>query len=109
MTSIEFAEAVRRMTLAVRRAGHVAPAFRSGPRGGCRRTIRRRADGSATVAVALRDRPMPSVLADLIDGVVVANGLQGEAAAELRDQLWDSVLDLLVPVPDNVVRFRAAA
>jgi hypothetical protein len=91
-TSLRFAEAARRLTDVARRRGLEAPAFRSPPRSpGLSRTIRRRADGSATVAVALRDRPWPAVLADLIDGVVVANGLEGASAAAARDALWSAV------------------
>ncbi len=99
MTSVEFAEAVRCLSGAARRAGYRAPSFRSRPRGGSHRTIRRRADGSATVAVALRERPLPAVLADLIDGIVAANGLDGGPAAELRDDLWMSVAPVLDCVP----------
>lgn len=97
MTSLEFAEAVRCLSAAARRAGYRAPAFRSRPQGAARRTIRRRADGSATVAVALRSRPLPAVLADLVDGVIAANGLVGEPAGALRDQLWSAVSGLLEP------------
>ncbi len=95
MTSLEFAEAVRCLSGAARRAGYRAPSFRSRPRGSNRRTIRRRADGSATVAVALRQRPLPAVMGDLIDGIVATNQLTGEPAAELRDQLWLAVLPML--------------
>ncbi len=95
MTSLEFAEAVRCLSGAARRAGYRAPSFRSRPRGSSHRTIRRRDDGSATVAVALRQRPLPAVLGDLIDGIIVANQLTGEPAAELRDALWLAVLPVL--------------
>ncbi len=95
MTSLEFAEAVRCLSGAARRAGYRAPSFRSRPRGNRHRTIRRRVDGSATIAVALRQRPMPAVLGDLIDGIIAANALSGEPAAELRDRLWLSVLPVL--------------
>ena len=99
MTSLEFAEAVRCLSAAARRAGYRAPAFRSRPQGTARRTIRRRADGSATVAVALRNRPQPAVLADLVDGVIAANRLVGAPAGELRDQLWSSLSGILVAHP----------
>lgn len=101
MTSLEFAEAVRCLSAAARRAGYRAPAFRSRPQGTARRTIRRRADGSATVAVALRNRPQPAVLADLVDGVIAANCLVGAPAGELRDQLWSSVSGMLVAHADQ--------
>ncbi len=121
MTSIEFAEAVRCLAGTARRAGYRAPAFRSRPHGSANRTIRRRLDGSATVAVVLRDRPMPAVMCDLIDGIVATNSLEGAEAANLRDDMWASVVSMLehgasndLPetppdnlVPDNVVRLAA--
>ncbi|MEZ5230589.1 MAG: hypothetical protein R2710_29135 [Acidimicrobiales bacterium] len=113
MTSLEFAEAVRCLSGAARRAGYRAPSFRSRPRGSNRRTIRRRSDGSATVAVALRQRPMPAVLGDLIDGIIATNDLTGEPAGLLRDQLWSAVLPVLehsnepASLPSNVVPFAA--
>ena len=88
-TSIRFAEAARCLGEAARRLSLTVPAFRSPPRQeGVTRTIRRRADGGATVSVVLRERPWPAVLADLIDGVVAANQLAGPAAATARDGLW---------------------
>lgn len=102
MNSLEFSDAVRRLTAAAREAGGTAPSFRSRPCGANRRTIRRRPDGSATVAVSLRDRPFAAVLGDLIDGVVVANQLTGAEASDLRDRLWRSVTPLLVDTPHTV-------
>jgi hypothetical protein len=53
------------------------------------------------VAVALRDRPLPAVVADLIDGLVVANGLTGESALILRDELWSVVGPVLAAPIDH--------
>ncbi len=92
MTSLEFAEAARQMGSVIRRAGHVVPTFRSPPKvPGRSRSILRRLDGSASVAVALRGRAIASIVSDMIEGVVVANQLHGQEAAWLRDQLWASV------------------
>jgi hypothetical protein len=91
-TSIRFADAARHLGEEARRQGLVVPAFRSPPR--CSqhsRSIRRRRDGGATVSVALRGRPWPAVLADLIEGVIAANRLEGRAAAAARDGLWLAV------------------
>jgi hypothetical protein len=96
MRSIEFAEAVRRLSGEARRAGYVAPSVQAKPRGTQTRTIRRRNDGTATVTVVLRGRPRPAVLADLVDGVIVANHLSGTDAASLRDVLWSALEPLLV-------------
>jgi hypothetical protein len=92
-TSLRFAEAVRALALEARRHGLVMPGFRSPPRlRGVHRSLRRRADGGAIVAVALRDRPFSAVLADMVEGVVVANRLAGSEADQARTALW-RVLD----------------
>lgn len=68
------------------------PGFRSPPRlAGVDRSLRRRHDGSATIAVVLRGRPWPAVLADLVEGVVVANRLTGPEADRARSALWAAV------------------
>jgi hypothetical protein len=96
--SLHFAAAARALAQAARAAGWAAPGFRSPPRvPGARRTLRRHAPGQATVAVLLRDRPWEAVLADMIEGVVVANGLTGVDAAACREQLW--VAAVAVPAP----------
>jgi len=40
---------------------------------GVERSVRRRPDGGATVAIRLRGRPWAAVLGDMVEGVVVAN------------------------------------
>jgi hypothetical protein len=91
-TSVRFAGAVKSLSDVARRQGLHAPAFRSPPRlAGCERTIRWRPDGGATVAVRLRGRLWVQVLADMVEGVVAANGLQGPDADQARTALWASV------------------
>ena len=58
---------------------------------GCERTIRWRSDGGATVAIRLKGRLWVQVLADMVEGVVAANGLQGPEADQARTALWASV------------------
>ena len=90
--SLRFAAAVRALGLEARRAGLRMPAFRSPPRlEGVARSVRRRTDGNATIAVAVRGRPWPAVLADMVEGVVVANHLHGADADSARSVLWSSV------------------
>jgi hypothetical protein len=73
--------------------GAVCPSFRSPPRRtGVDRTIKRW-EGGASVAVRLRGRAWPAVLADMVEGVVVTNRLSGPAADELRDALWSAVAE----------------
>ncbi len=90
--SLRFAEAARQIAVTSRREGWTVPSFRSPPGvAGAQRTVRRRGDGSFVVAVALRNRSWPAVLADLVEGVVVANRLEGAAADRCRHQLSDEL------------------
>jgi hypothetical protein len=52
--------------------------------------LRRRRDGTI-VAVAVQGRPWAAVLSDLVEGVIVANALDGGAAASARAALWAAV------------------
>lgn len=89
---LAFAEAARQLGMAVRGLGLVMPSFRSPPRQvGRRRTLARHADGSVTVSVMVRNRLWVAVLADMIEGVVVANRMDGIDAEALRDQLWEAL------------------
>ena len=91
---MEFALAVRRLGTAARRNGLLVPGFRTPPRlVGADRTLRRRAGGPPTIAVRLTGRPWSAVLADLVEGIVAANGLSGAAADRARRVLWPAVDD----------------
>jgi len=89
-STVEFASAARTLTVEARRRGLVGPSYRCPPRlVGVDRSIRRRGEGSI-VSVRLRDRPWPAVLADMIEGVVVANQLTPPMADRLRAELWSA-------------------
>ncbi|HEY4375770.1 MAG TPA: hypothetical protein VGM93_01375 [Acidimicrobiales bacterium] len=91
-TSLRFATAVRTLGHAARGLRLAVPGFRSPPRiTGADRTLRRRADGGATISVRLRGRPFEAVLADMIEGIVVANDITGPAATRVRTSLWEAV------------------
>jgi hypothetical protein len=91
-TSLGFAAAARQLVAESRRLGLVAPGFRSPPRlPGVDRSLRRRRDGSASVSVRIRGRPMVAVLADMIEGVVATNRLRGPRADRTRSTLWEVV------------------
>ena len=95
-STVSFAHAVRRLGAAARAAGLTVPAFRSPPRRpGAPRTIRR-LPGGPVVAVVLRDRAFADVVADMVEGIVIANRLQDPAAARVRRTLLDA---LSVPEP----------
>ena len=90
-STVRFAHAARLLGAAARAAGLIVPAFRSPPRrSGAPRTIRR-LPGGPVVAVVLRDRAFPDVLADMVEGIVIANGLRDPAAARIRQALLDAV------------------
>lgn len=89
---LAFAEAARQLGMAGRGQGLIVPSFRSPPREvGRRRTLSRHGDGSVTVSVMVRNRIWEAVLADMIEGVVAANQMDGIDAEILRDQLWETL------------------
>ncbi|MGH9137467.1 MAG: hypothetical protein ACRD0G_10530 [Acidimicrobiales bacterium] len=89
--AVRFAAAARTLGDAARRQGLLPPSFRSPPRvKDAVRTLLRRADG-VVVAVAVHRRPWAAVLSDLVEGVVVANRLDGPAAERARQVLWSAV------------------
>jgi hypothetical protein len=88
---IRFAELARLIGAAARAAGLVVPAFRTPPRrSGVPRTIRR-LPGGPVVAVRLRSRPTAEVVADMVEGVIVANGLASDVADRVRETLLHAV------------------
>ncbi len=77
------------MTGVARQRGLQVPVFRSPPKlADVDRTLRRRPDGQAVVAIRLTDRPFAAVQSDVIAGVVAANGLDGQEAGRFRRAAW---------------------
>lgn len=102
--ALRFAQTARQLGRAARRRGLYAPGFRSPPRvAGANRSIRRQPAG-ATVSVRFRGRPWPAVVADMIEGVVVANRLTGSEADEARTALWRAIEHELMPAPSPAPR-----
>jgi hypothetical protein len=96
---VQFAQVARRLGAAALAAGLTVPAFRSPPRvDGVVRTIRR-FPGGAVVAVRMRGRPFPDVVADMVEGVLVVNRAEGDTAARLRPLLTEAVAAGPVPAP----------
>lgn len=90
--SLRFARAARLLASAARCQGLQPPGFRSPPRlAGADRSLRRRPGGPASVAVRLRGRAPAQVMADMVEGVVVANRLTGAAAERCRRLLWEAL------------------
>ena len=99
---IRFAELARRVGAAARAAGLVVPAFRTPPRRpGVPRTIRR-LPGGPVVAVRVRSRPPADVMFDMVEGVLVANGLRGDAATRVRTTLLQAIGGAGVTGPGSV-------
>lgn len=88
--ALRFAETARRLGAAARASGLAVPAFRCPPRvADARRTIRRY-PGGTVVSVRLRDRPFDEVVGDMVEGVIVANGLSGDSGLRARTALLDA-------------------
>lgn len=87
-TTVDFAAAARTLAREARRRRLIGPSYRSPPRlVGVDRSIRRRGTG-VVISVAIKDRPWVAVLSDMIEGVVVANGLAPPVSDRLRHELW---------------------
>ncbi|MEX2255558.1 MAG: hypothetical protein WEC34_08980 [Acidimicrobiia bacterium] len=99
---MRFADAAKRLGAATRAAGLTVPAFRCPPRvPGARRTVRRY-PGGAVVSVVLRDRAWDEVASDMVEGVVVVNRLEGEAALRMRTALLEATGDVGPPPSSDV-------
>ncbi len=103
VAATSFAAMARFLAAESRAAGLAVPAFRSPPRvAGSARTIRRTRDG-AVVAIQLRGRAESEVATDMIEGIVVANGLGPSVAEATRARLQAAVapadIDLTVEPP----------
>jgi hypothetical protein len=95
-----FGWASRELAHASQRLGLVAPSFRSPPAvPGVDRTLRWHLDGGGpVVAVRLWGRAFAAIRADMVDGVLAANGVSRGSveAARLR-----AMLEEVVPVPEE--------
>jgi len=92
-SSVSFSALARALGAEVRRHGLELPSFSSPPRlAGARRTVRRLHGGGFMVSVSVRSRSVDEVLADLVDGVIVVNGLRGREAEGWRLALRAAVL-----------------
>jgi hypothetical protein len=101
--TIRFASLVRAVATEARRLGLEVPGFRSPPRlAGADRTLRRRPGSSPSVAVRVGGRSDQAVAADLVEGVIVANGLLAAAAAHARHRLLAVLPAELVAEPADL-------
>jgi hypothetical protein len=87
LPAVRFAEAARRLGRSAHALGLEVPAFRCPPKvPGAARTLRRY-PGGTVVAIRLRGRPFTEALADMVEGVLVANRVPEADAARLRPVL----------------------
>jgi hypothetical protein len=91
LPALRFTAAARGLGAAARAAGLAVPAFRCPPRlAGATRTIRR-FPGGTVVSVRLRGRAFDDAVADMVEGVLVANRVAPSDAPALRARLHDAV------------------
>ena len=87
LPAVRFAEAARSLGRAAHAVGLEVPAFRCPPKvPGAGRTLRRY-PGGTVVAVRLRGRAFEEALADMVEGVLVANRVPEPDATRLRPVL----------------------
>lgn len=99
--SLLFTASARVLAAEARRRGLEVPGFRCPPRAEhVVRAIRRFPDGRAVVAVRVRGRDHAAVVADMVEGILVVNGLRGASGEDVRQQLVEVALadvDMAVP------------
>lgn len=89
--TISFSALVRIVAAEARQMGLVVPGFRSPPAlPGAHRTIRRR-DGTPMIAVCLKGRPFADVVADVVEGVLVANAVGQGPDLRIRHRLLAAI------------------
>ncbi|PIE31902.1 MAG: hypothetical protein CSA55_04595 [Ilumatobacter coccineus] len=87
-TTLDFAGTARVISRYLNASGLVSPGFRCPPRlVGVDRSIRHRGN-HPVVSVRVKGRPWPAVVADMIEGVVVANRLDSPHSDQVRRELW---------------------
>ena len=95
--ALRFASVARSLSTAARASSLEVPAFRSPPRiPDVNRSIRRYPGGSV-VSVKVKGRPLGRVVEDMVDGVLIANRVRGEAAPRLRLALLLAALGEILP------------
>ena len=94
---MHFPHTARRLGLATRAAGLTVPAFRSPPRHPALVRSIRYMRGGAVVAIRLQGRTPEQVEHDMVDGVLAANRLAGEAARRMRITLLAALHDERAP------------
>ena len=79
--ALVFADRVRAALTVARRFGLEIPAFRSPPKDpAVTRSLRYHDDGSAVIAIRIAGRTVDEMEADIVDGILAANGCDPDAS-----------------------------
>ena len=88
--SIQFSITVRTLGRIANQLGYVTPQFRCPPPSAqYQRSVRRNHD-DLSISIVIRGRPWLAVLADIVEGFVIANAKLGQDS-EIRNILWDTI------------------
>lgn len=89
--SVNFVSVVRTLGRIANQREFISPSFRCPPPSAkFQRSMRNLGEGEITISIVIRERPWLAVLADIVEGFVIANKSL-ERESELRNLLWDSI------------------
>ena len=89
--SIQFSIAVRTLGRIADRLGYRIPQFRCPPPSAkYQRSVRKTGDENLSISIVIRGRPWLAILADIVEGFVIANTQSGQDS-EIRNILWDCI------------------
>lgn len=106
--SINFLKVIRTLERIAGQRGFVAPSFRCPPPSAkFQRSLKKLKDDKVVVSIVVRDRPWLAVLADIVEGFVIANN-SSEREPELRNLLWDSIASNDLQIVEHELSTRRA-
>ena len=89
--SIKFSIAVRTLGRIADQLGYRIPQFRCPPPSAkYQRSVRKTGDENLSISIVIRGRPWLAILADIVEGFVIAN-IQSGQDSEIRNILWDCI------------------
>ena len=89
--SIQFSIAVRTLGRIADQLGYRIPKFRCpNPSAKYQRSGRKTGDENLSISIVIRGRPWLAILADIVEGFVIANTQSGQDS-EIRNILWDCI------------------
>ena len=89
--SIQFSIAVRTLGRIADQLGYRIPQVRGPPPSAkYQRSVRKTGDENLSISIVIRGRPWLAILADIVEGFVIANTQSGQDS-EIRNILWDCI------------------